>query len=57
MGTSTKKIAVGNRYYDWQITSNVVVVDVEGDYNIKCKVEPTGEIYFARINALESPRD
>lgn len=53
------QIAVGKRFYDWQVAANVVVIDLNGSgRHPKCQIEDS-EIppYFAQPDALEEPRD
>lgn len=56
--SNKKRIAVGSRFYDSQISANVIVTEVQASHLYpKCKVEATGATYIARADALEEPRD
>lgn len=53
-----QQIKVGSRHYDWQISANVEVVEVNSNHLYpKCKVESSGAIYYARTDVLEEPRE
>ena len=53
-----KRISVGSRFYDWQVSANVRVIEVGANHLYpKCEVEATGARYTARADALEEPRD
>ncbi|WP_196160774.1 hypothetical protein [Reinekea sp. G2M2-21] len=55
--SKSKRVQVGVRFYDWQVSANVVILDVSKPNYPKCKVESSGVEYFARIDALDPPKD
>lgn len=53
-----ERITLGARFYDWQVSANVVVIDLDrGHLYPKCRVESTGATYYARCDALEDLKD
>lgn len=56
--SNKKRISVGSRFYDWQVSANVRVIEVGAIHLYpKCEVAATGAKYIARADALEDPRD
>ncbi len=55
--SKSKRVQVGVRFYDWQVSAKVVVLDASNPHYPKCKVESSGIKYVARIDALEPPKD
>lgn len=56
--TNKERITLGARFYDWQVSANVVVIGLDrGHLYPKCKVESTGAIYYARSDALQDLKD
>lgn len=54
-----KILKVGQRFYDWQITANVIVLEPYTEsnrHNPKCLVESSSAEYVARIDALQPPK-
>jgi hypothetical protein len=59
MKAETKHLKAGQRFYDWQVSANVIVLEPYSESNNhypKCLVENTGVEYVARVDALEAVR-
>jgi len=57
--SEAKILKVGQRFYDWQITANVIVLEPYSETNKhypKCMVESSNAEYVARVDALEPPK-
>lgn len=49
----SRDIYVGARFYDWQISAKVMVIDASRPHYPRCKTEGTGLEYISRLDALD----
>jgi hypothetical protein len=57
--SDTQTLKIGQRFYDCQITANVIVLEPHNESNRhypKCMVESSSAEYVARIDALQPPK-